>query len=392
MKDLKKYLFESEGNNSFILEYCNVIAEDTIINESFKLPILKKLASKIYLWETEHRETYKREMEKYKNGDREYKPTNDETSFSKIFGPYIVNKRYGKGTKVRGCQWDKLDDSNVEFYEGGWDSKLHKKLKKLWNCSIKGIVIACDPDTHDIEYVVRGFNYSEDGKKIKPITWYFQNALYKNGEPARHMVQQYGKQKGNRYRACPDFTLEEFIETINDYEIYFIEIPDSMVNEYNDLLKTRRELQDGIINYDKESLEQLARTQRANYKQLAKELRAKRLAENPKYLYDDLEKLNGEVLDMYKQVSETPELIDKWYGIGDLMSYTSNAFNEYFDYVRYMDNAKKSEEYARQQGDENPERHGDYYREYGASKLEDCRKRISDVRKKIDDFKKLLNN
>lgn len=391
MKDLKKYLFESEGNNSFILEYCNVVSEDTIINESFKLPILKKLASKIYLWETEHRERYKKDLEEYKNGKRGYKPTNDEKSFTKIFGPYIVSKNYGKGKKVRGCQWDKLDDSNVSFYEGGWDSKLHKQLKKLWNNSTQGLVIACDPDTHDIVYVVRGYNYKENGKRVRPTTWKFEDGFYTDGSPARRMVQQYAKQKGKRY-SVNDFSLEEIIETINDYEVYFIEIPDSMIDEYNDLINTRKELQDGIVNYDKESLEKLARTQRANYKQLAKELRAKRLAENPKYLYDELEKLNKEVLDMYKQVVENPELINQWYGIGDLMSYTSNAFNEYFDYIRYMSQAKKSEEYAREKGAENPERHGEYYREYAASELEECRKRIADVREKIDNFKKIINN
>ena len=337
-----------------------------------------------------------REKDRVKSASEYYKqqgyrstPSKDAKTFTSLFGPIIKTARYSNDVRrVRGCAWDKLSDDNVTFYEGGWDSALHKRIKSMFNGKIRGMIIACDPDSHDIIYAVRGFRSTDsEGKLNKPTTYQFDTYKNYSGEQKKRLKQV----TTNAYKyQTRDLNANELIETLNDFEIYFIEIPDSMVQDYNTLVTDRKESQKGVVNYDKESLDALAKQQRAHYKVLAKELRAKRLAENPEFLFNEITKTNEKVIEIYRKVSKDYELADKFYSIGDLMSYTANVFDDYFRYLRNMKSANDSQKHAEEEGKENPERYGKYYKEQAADYLESCKQRLDRIKKEIDEIEQSL--
>ena len=120
-------------------------------------------------------------------------------------------------------------------------------------------------------------------------------------------------------------------------------------------MKDREEAQKGVINYDDASLKELAQRQRLHYKVLAKELRAKRLQDNPKYMLNEITKIHNEALKLAEQIIDSKEHIDEGYSIGNAMSYITSAFEEYFKYLKSMKDAEASVERARIRGREEPE-------------------------------------
>ena len=152
MKNLKEYLFDRECDNIILTEAASIIGEE-MINEAFKSKILSKLASTIKEYEKEH---HLNDIEKQKDyNDKGWGKINpSEKTFTSLFGPIVQTSRYGFTKKVRGCQWDKITDDNVTYYEGGYDSALHKKIKQLYASKIRGLLIVCDPETHDIQIMM----------------------------------------------------------------------------------------------------------------------------------------------------------------------------------------------------------------------------------------------
>ena len=125
------------------------------------------------------KEQHRNDIEKQKDYDDKGwgKINPSEKTFTALFGPIVKTSRYGLSTKkVRGCQWDKITDDNVTYYEGGYDSALHKKIKQLYASKIRGLLVVCDPETHDIVYAVRGYSDNDDktGKPKKPSTFEFK--------------------------------------------------------------------------------------------------------------------------------------------------------------------------------------------------------------------------
>ena len=144
MKNLKEYLFDRECDNIILTEAASIIGEE-MINEAFKSKILSKLASTIKDYEKEqHRNDIEKQNDYNDKGWGKINPS--EKTFTSLFGPIVQTSRYGSSMKkVRGCQWDKITDDNVTYYEGGYDVALHKKIKQLYAGKIRGLLIICDP-------------------------------------------------------------------------------------------------------------------------------------------------------------------------------------------------------------------------------------------------------
>lgn len=388
MKNLKEYLFDKECDNVILNEAATIIGEE-MINEAFKAKILGKLVSTIKEYEKEEHE---RDIKKQKDwNDKGYtgKITPNEKSFTSLFGPIVQPSRYGIAKKkVRGCQWDKITDDNVTYYEGGYDNALHKRIKQLYAGKIRGLIVVCDPETHDIVYAIRGYssNDSKTGKPYKPSTFEFKAWTNSSGDMHKRVhhktapLRKGGWQEG-------DLKVDTLIELINDYEIYFIEIPNELITDYDVLVKDREEAQKGVINYDDESLKELAKRQRIHYQVLAKELRAKRLQDNPKYMFNEITKIHNEALKLSEQIIDNTDHIDEGYNIGNAMSYITSAFEDYFKYLKSMKDAEKSVQKGREKGDEHPERRGAYYRSDAASRLEDCEDRLKRAKEYLDEIK-----
>ena len=387
MKNLKEYLFDRECDNIILTEAASIIGEE-MINEAFKAKILGKLASTVKEYEKEHRaEDIRKQKEYDKNGYGKITPS--EKSFASLFGPIVQTSKYGSSKKkVRGCQWDKITDDNVTYYEGGYDSALHKKIKQLYAGKIRGLIVVCDPDTHDIVYAVRGYssNDSKTGKPYKPSTFEFKAWTNSSGDSHKRVANKTAPLRKGGWQEG-DLKVDALIELINDYEIYFIEIPNEFITDYDVLVKDREEAQKGVINYDDASLKELAKRQRLHYQVLAKELRAKRLQNNPKYMFNEITKIHDEALKLSEQIIDNTDHIDEGYNIGNVMNYITSAFEDYFKYLKSMKDAEKSVQIGRERGDENPERRGEYYRSDAASRLEDCKERLNRAKKYLDEIK-----
>ena len=155
-------------------------------------------------------------------------------------------------------------------------------------------------------------------------------------------------------------------------------------------MKDREEAQKGVINYDDESLKELAHRQRLHYKVLAKELRAKRLQDNPKYMLNEITKIHNEALKLAEQIIDSKEHIDEGYSIGNAMSYITSAFEEYFKYLKSMKDAETSVERARIMGREDSESYGEHYRSDAASKLDSCKDRLERAKNDLDEIRERI--
>ena len=387
MKNLKEYLFDRRCDNVFLTEAASIIGEE-MINEAFKAKILSKLAATIKEYEKENHESdVMRQKSADKNGFGKIYP--DAKTFASLFGPIVQPSRYGASKKkVRGCQWDKITDDDVTYYEGGYDNALHKRIKQLYAGKIRGLIIVCDPETHDIVYVVRGYSSNDykTGKPNKPSTFVFKawnnsvTGLHKKVDRKTEPLRRGGYQEG-------DLKVDTLIELINDYDIYFVEIPNELITDYDVLINNRAESQNGVINYDDKSLKELAKQQRLHYQVLAKELRAKRLQDNPKFMFNEITKIHDEALKLSEQIIDNTDHIDEGYNIGNAMNYITSAFEDYFRYLKGMKDAEKSVQASRERGDEHPERRGEYYRSNAASRLDDCKDRLEKAKKYLDEIK-----
>ena len=389
MKNLKEYLFDIECDNIILTEAASIIVEE-MINEAFKSKILGKLASTIKEYEKEqHRNDIEKQNDYNDKGWGKINPS--EKTFTSLFGPIVQTSRYGSSTKkVRGCQWDKITDDNVTYYEGGYDVALHKKIKQLYAGKIRGLLIICDPETHDIVYAVRGYSDDDKTRKSKkPSTFEFKAWTTADGKSHKRVINKTAPIRKGGWQTG-DLKVDALIELINDYEVYFVEIPNEYITDYDVLVKDREEAQKGVINYDDASLKELARRQRLHYKMLAKELRAKRLQNNPKYMLNEITKIHNEALKLAEQIIDSKEHIDEGYSIGNAMSYITLAFEEYFKYLKSMKDAEASVERARERGLEEPESYGEYYRSDAASQLDNCKDRLEETKNYLDEIRERI--
>ena len=373
MKDLSIYIREALDDRDILIETLHEMNIMTI-NEAFNSKILTNLANSIKKFEEPARkndaEQRKRAEEESKQRGYTVKPSVNAMSFASMFGPTDANVPVGKGRysssrreHIRGIKWNEITDDMFTKYDG-YDAKLHKVFKSLCNKKKAFIAIACEPDTDNIVYVVRGFDDNSNQS-------FWELAEHKNKWNNDSGVVRKEKPKGNSQWYKRDYKGVEMLEDMNDYDVYLLEITDEMKSEYKSLYDERTEQKKGVVNYDDASLKQLAAENKVMYKKLAKELRAKRLQENPKALYDKIKEANQKVLALYDKIIADDKYIGSHYGIGDAMSYVNDAFRQYYDFLR------NQQEY----NDAKSHDDGSYAERFIKGRVNDS---INDVKKRID--------
>ena len=180
MKDLRTILFNNYCDKQILIETSNLIAEE-VINESFQSSILSDLAKAIKDAESKHAENDKKEMDRYKSGERSYKPSKTAKSFASIFGPLEETPRYGdKKTGIRGLKWSEIKDEDFQYFEADteeWDKKFVKLLRSVYQKKIMADVICCNPGTKDVVCFIKGYVKTLGEVRV----YYFPTTGYKEG-------------------------------------------------------------------------------------------------------------------------------------------------------------------------------------------------------------------
>lgn len=386
MKNLYESLINGIFYNKVLENYINIEVEETLqLNESFQSELLRNLSKEIYKAEKEHREADKRIKDQYDKGERTYLPSyKNEKTFASIFGPITEILRYGgKKTGLQGLKWSEIKDSDFTFIKGGEENnkQLRKAIKPIFSKAQRGNVIACNPGEKIPVIFIKGYNSKSDDSVA---TYYFSTKGWKKGvQPMTRTKYSYQER---------DLKLEEALEEIAGLDCYILYITNDMIKDYQDLHIGRKESRKGMINYDEESLEKMLKEQKAKYKTLAEEIRAKKLQADPSVLFDEIKQTNDDVIELYKKVMDNPENIDQRFDLGRLMNYVSNAYEYFYRSIKSTRDADKSVERARANGKSPAEanQYGSYERKSAESEINEAKEYIEKVKKMIKEIEDQL--
>ena len=346
MITLKEHLINKEHNNVKQIIESNIIAENMIC-EAFKSTLLGKLANLMYDVE--------------KNAGRSTKRT-----FLSIFGPRREHTRYGEGKQINGVRWSEITDDQIQKVEGD-DKAVVKLIKQVYTSKKRGDFILCEPGTQDIKYFIKCFGYND--KNTKRTVYSIDQNKGVNAESKQ------------AYRwSSRDYNIQEVLDLIADYDVYFIEITDDMIKDYGDLTLDRKNAKKNVINYDEESMKELIKKNRMRLKSLAKELKAKKLSTQSENLFDEITKLNEEIVSIYREVIANPNLIDKVYDVSRLIGYMPNIYDYYMRYIQYDNmNKKQKEELGR-------DRDG-YFAGEAQDSIVKCQNYLNELKERIENVK-----
>ena len=399
MKHLLEYLNDYYYDSLVINEVCNLIAEEEMVNESFKSSIVQKLAQAIYNAE---KSSNKSKIEQAKNDDERYgtdygKHDPHIVSFTSIFGPKTVNGRYGGSTKgIQGLKWSEItDDDFIEYAPN--DKELIKLIKKTYGKKNANADFIVMKDGEIINFIkAYGADEKSDGM------FYFKSDTLKkyksNGVEHKYTVPGGVKELTKPYYSYQHraFKVNEVIDTlkalseIEGVKVYALEITDDMIKQYQSLITDRKKSQEGVINYDKKSLEMLRKQQVARYKALAQEIRAKKLQNDPNILFNEIAETNKQVIELYKKVMSSTDNLDKYFDLGRLMDYVSRAYESFY---RSMKSERQSERQKERYKAKAAER-GEEFNDEEYDKLDfdksSAKSEINDAKKYIDNVKKMI--
>lgn len=390
MKSLYENIINDIYKSKVLEEYVLIESNEIIqLNESFQSKLLINLAKTIQTAEKENAERDKKMIQHYKDQGYSGTPSKNAKSFASIFGPITIYQRWGETkTGLQGLKWDQIKDDDFTLYKNVSenDKEFVKTLKNCYSKKIKANFICCEPGTENIIYFIKG--YSKDLGDVR--VYGFKSAFGNRNEVTQKTATKY--KWGER-----PLKYNEALELINGCDVYVLEITDSMKKEYVELHNTRIASQKGIINYDSESLKQILKQQKARYQALVKEMKAKKLEGDPKELMDRINKVHQEALDVMQQILSNPENMDEYFDVNRLLSYTSNAYQSFFDAFRFKAKAEKNTEAARKRAKEagrdfDEEEFNKWNFDRGSSKdyFNKVDEYCKEVEKMIEDMKKHL--
>lgn len=374
MKQLCEYMSEYSCDREILIETCNLIIND-MINESFQASILLELAKKIKDAEKGHREDDKKTAERYKEQGYSGTPSKSAKSFASIFGPMTETRRYGdKKTGIQGIKWSEIKDDDFTFYKADteeWDKKFIKTLRSMYGKKLNADVICCKPGTKEVVAFIKGY-----GKTVGDIRVYnFPTTGWKKGvQEMTASKYKYGERS---------LKLQEAIDAISGLDVYVLEIKDSMIKDYDELHKEREESKKGSIEMDEDSMYSLLKQQQARYKVMVKEIKAKKLQEDPNILFNDIKKANDDVVALFQEVMSKPENMDMRFDLSDLMRYVSYAYEQFYQSAKYLRDANHSEErYGKG--------YGKYDKERSDESIRDAKEYVQKVNKMVEEIKENL--
>lgn len=381
MRSITEYMQDFKYENMVFNETMSIISEG-MITESFKAEMLTNLAKEISKAEKEHN---KREIENAERMTKEYGYNHNPKikSFSTIFGPVTVTSRYGgKSKKTSGVKWADITDGDFMLFPDPEDKQLKKFIKDCYANRKNALMILCEHDTKKICYVVQAYKENTD-----KVCYEFVDSGWNKGVQAK-------KARAYKY-SSRNLKAEEVLDLIasQELDVYALEITKDMTQAYNEIVKNREDSREGMINYDKESLKQLLSQQQARYKTLVKEMKAKKLMEDPNLMYDEITQVQTEATALVKEIMSKPEYIDKFYNAADIMRTISYCFEEFYKYAREQREGEKMVQKYIGRGKEEEEARK-YAKEWhnGESHILDAKKYLKEIKEQIEQMRKEMNS
>lgn len=394
MKQLFEYLVDRQYDALVIKEEANIIAEEQI-NEAFKSSIIQKLAQAIYNAEKDRN---KREVERAKRDDEKYpqygphKP--NVTNFASIFGPKTEGGRYNTKKGLQGLKWSEITDDDFKVYKPT-DKELVKLIKSTYGKKDGNAdFIVVDNKDNVINFIkAYGKDPKEDGM------FYFKAAeITKYGSKIDSEVKELTKPYYS-YQSRPLKTKEviDLLQTISqiyndNVKVYALEVTDAMIKNYKDLQVSREEAKKGVVNFDKESLAAMLRSQQARYKTMVAEIKAKKLQKDPNVLFNEIKTVNDQVVALYKKVIGNPNYLDEYFDLGRLMSYVSYAYESFYRSMKKSREGDKEEAWALKDGDtpEQAKRYRHFEDETAKNEINDAKEYVEKVKKMIEEIESKL--
>lgn len=383
MKSLFESIIDSHYNKLLIEEYKNEVSE-SVINEAFQSELLTNLATEIKKVESRNRESDKKQAEYYKQYGYSYGSSKTAKSFTSIFGP-ITQTKYSKQEKFQGIKWSEIKDSDFKKYDVEKDNKeVRKVLKEVYRKKSNADCIICEPGSKVPVMFIKGYGH----ELHNPIVYFFNYIYDKEGNKKPSGVKAMTRPKYS-YKER-DLNFEEMMDAIDGMDIYILTITQDMIKTYSELSDNRMEGQKGVIEYDAESLTRLLNAQKRRYKVLADEMRAKKLQDKSKNLFDDIKKANDRVVELYQKVMSNPENMDKYFDLGNLIQYVGYSYESFYKSMKAELKAKKTIEKARKEGYDNPEKWAEFDIANSQEYIRDADKYLKQVNKDIDNIEKEL--
>lgn len=402
MKSILEYLSYMEVDAEILEMEMQILASETIITESFKSSILQKLAKKIFDAEKENNQreiTNKQDLkardekEGYKYSDSWYKPKL--VSFSSILGPITKTTRSSKEkTKMCGIKWSEITDKDFKQY-GLEDKELIKLIKKTYAKKEKSVIIITDKDDNPLNFI-KAFN---DDPKQDSVFYFRIGKDWNNG--VKKITKAYYSYQSRSLKTAEVIDMLKELSSIEGIKAYALEITDEMTQEYNRVVLDRKEAQRGIINYDKESLEALAKQQRARYEVLAKKMKEEKMSGNMEQVWKDIENAQKKVMDIMHEAIK-PENMDKVSSmsmVGDLMRNISYAYGSLLEYYKNTHDSNRRLERAKQRAAEKGEEFNadeytkwDWSADSATKEINNVIEFIKNIDKEIERIKKVWTN
>lgn len=391
MRQLLEYLNDYYYDSLVINEVCNLIAEDEMINESFKSSIVQKLAQAIYNAE---KTSNKKKVEQAKKNDEvlgtEYGKHDPRiVSFTSIFGPKTVNGMYSGSKKgIQGLKWSEItDDDFIEYAPN--DKELIKLIKKTYGKKNANADFIIMKDGEIINFIkAYGADEKSDGMfyfKSDTLKKYLNGSEYTVPGGVKEITKPYYSYQHRPLKVAEVINALKELSSIKGVKVYALEITDDMIKQYQSLITDRKKSQEGVINYDKRSLDMLRKQQVSRYKALAAEIRANKLQKDPNILFNEITETNKQVVELYKKVMSSTEYLDKYFELGRLMDYVSRAYESFYKSIKSGRKSEKSREHAKARAAERGEKFDPKeYDEFDYNK--------SDAQSSINDAKKYINN
>ena len=395
MKHLLEYLNDYYYDSLVINEVCNLIAEEEIVNESFKSSIVQKLAQAIYNAE---KTSNKKKVEQAKKNDEvlgtEYgKHDPHIVSFTSIFGPKTVNGRYGSTKGIQGLKWSEItDDDFIEYAPN--DKELIKLIKKTYGKKNANADFIVMKDGEIINFIkAYGADEKSDGMfyfKSDALKKYSNGSEYTLPGGVKEVTKPYYSYQHRPLKVAEVVNALKELSSIEGVKVYALEITDDMIKQYQSLITDRKKSQEGVINYDKKSLEMLRKQQVARYKALAQEIRAKKLQNDPNVLFNEIAETNKQVIELYKKVMSSTDNLDKYFDLGRLMDYVSRAYESFYRSMKSERQSERSKErYKAKAAERGEEFNDEEYDKFDFDKS-NAKSEINDAKKYIDNVKKMI--
>ena len=396
MKHLLEYLNDYYYNNLVINEVCNLIAEEEMVNESFKSSIVQKLAQAIYNAE---KSSNKSKIEQAKNDDERYgtdygKHDPHIVSFASIFGPKTINGKYGSVKKgIQGLKWSEITDDDFKEYTPN-DKELIKLVKKTYgkkNANADFIIMKGDEIINFIK--AYGADEKSDGMfyfKSDSLKKYLNGSEYTVPGGVKELTKPYYSYQHRALKVNEVIDTLKALSEIEGVKVYALEITDDMIKQYQELTNDRKKSQEGVINYDKKSLEMLRKQQVARYKALAEEIRAKKLQNDPNILFNEITETNKQVIELYKKVMSSTDNLDKYFDLGRLMDYVSRAYESFYRSMKSERQSERDKErYKAKAAERGEEFNDEEYDKFDFDKS-NAKSEINDAKKYVDNVKKMI--